>query len=41
MDTIEKRAAENAGNKYVVCRSLDDFIITINEYLAQIEDPHI
>lgn len=26
---------EKHGNKYVVCRSLNEFIVTINRYLAQ------
>lgn len=28
-----QRATENAGNKYVICRSLEDFIHEINDYL--------
>ena len=28
-----QRAAEEAGNRYVVCRTLDQFIETINQYL--------
>jgi hypothetical protein len=29
-----QKQAENAGNKYVVCRSVDEFIKTINNYLG-------
>jgi hypothetical protein len=28
-----QQAAEKAGNKYVVCRSVDDFIFSIKNYL--------
>lgn len=29
-----QKAAEKAGNKYVICRSLDDFMNEVNTYLA-------
>lgn len=29
-----QKATEQAGNKYVICRSLDEFIIAINQYLT-------
>lgn len=29
-----QRAAENAGYKYIICRSFDDFMGQINDYLA-------
>jgi hypothetical protein len=29
-----QKQAENAGNKYVLCRSVDEFIKTITDYLG-------
>jgi hypothetical protein len=29
-----QKQAENAGNKYVVCRSVDEFINIVNDYLG-------
>lgn len=31
-----QRAVEQAGNKYVLCRSLDDFMHVVNNYLKDI-----
>lgn len=31
-----QKAVENAGNKYVICRSLEDFMHVINNYLKDL-----
>ena len=28
-----QKTAENNGNKYIVCRSLEEFITAVNDYL--------
>lgn len=30
-----QKAVESVGNKYVVCRSLEEFIEVVNDYLAE------
>lgn len=30
-----QKSIEKHGNKYVVCRSLEEFVVTVNRYLAQ------
>lgn len=34
---VWQKAAEGAGNKYVVCRTLEDFMATVKEYLTPSE----
>lgn len=31
-----QKAAEAAGNKYVVCRTIDDFTAAVNDYLGEV-----
>ena len=30
-----QKEVERAGNKYVVCRSIEEFIEVVNDYLAE------
>lgn len=34
---VWQKAAEDAGNKYVVCRTLEDFMATVQDYLEVAE----